>query len=478
MPIIAVQQTDDGFEYLLAKPQGTQWLVEDFGTWQPTALAANQGELWSSFFAEGLNSLGSGGLPLAGRKLLVCLKRPVVEFHRLDLERVDGVDLTDQIHNQVAVQERLDPDALILDYACDVAGQAELYPTFVTCLPRETWQQWDAHWRVSKSKPAMMVPRVWATWRLLRQEASLSNEPAIVVALYRKQADIYVLVRRRPVYVRAINLQQPDEAADVAQQLISEIRLTAGTVDLPGNDQTISSISIFGDRDFSDTVARQIQDSLDINSNIIALETLRSFVYVAGQTPDLNSAPLLGLLLGFTQSPDTETIDLMNPKRLQQPISRWRIYTWLAALIILGIGYLGFDWWQTYETTRQANLDLAKRNKEAQSTLDRTIPKARVVEYLQRWEAEQVNWLQQLDEITKSLPSGDEVVVRQYDGKRYASGAEISMQIQARNLETIEAIQQAVQKNGWQIKLKRQVETQDTAYPFRLETTISYNQEP
>ena len=69
------------------------------------------------------------------------------------------------------------------------------------------------------------------------------------------------------------------------------------------------------------------------------------------------------------------------------------------------------------------------------------------------------------------------MVVRQYDGKRTASGAEIAMQIQARSLETVAAIQKAVQTNGWQIKLKRQVETQDPNYPFRLETTISYTQE-
>jgi hypothetical protein len=272
-------------------------------------------------------------------------------------------------------------------------------------------------------------------------------------------------------------LQQPDEADGVAQQMISEIRLTAGTVDLPSEDQTVSQLVVLGDREFADAVANQIQDSLGIETVVVALETLPAFKYAENQAPDVNSAPMLGMLRSFTQTPDLDSMDLMNPKMISQPVSRWRVYGWLAALVVLGLGYGGFDFWQTYQTNQQAIVEQTKKNKDNQATLDRTIPKARVAEYLQRWDAEQVNWLQQLDEITKSLPSGDEVVVRQYDGQRNANGAEIAMQIQARSLETVEAIQKAVQTNGWQIKLKRQVETQDPAFPFRLETTISYTQE-
>lgn len=474
-PVVVVQQSDDGFEYLLAKPNGPNWVIEEFGFWQPATNESTNSISWSNFFTNGVPELAANGVQ--GRKLLLCLRRPVIEFYRVDMVHVDGVDLTEQVQNQVAVQERLDPDSVILDYSCSTAANGEQLPTFVTCLPRDTWKQWDAASRSSKLKPAMMVPRVWATWQLVRSQAALPNEPTMVLALYRKQADLIVLHRSRPIYVRSINLQQPDEADGVAQQMMSEIRLTAGTVDLPGDDQNVSRILILGDREFSESVATQLQDSLDIATEVVALETLAAFSYAGNQIPDVNSAPLLGMLLGFTQTPDLESLDLMNPKTISQPVSRWRIYGWLAALAVVGLGYGAFDLWQTYDTNQQAIVEQSKKNKDAQSTLDRTIPKARVAEYLQRWEAEQVNWLQQLDEITKSLPSGDEVVVRQYDGKRTASGAEIAMQIQARSLETVAAIQKAVQTNGWQIKLKRQVETQDPNYPFRLETTISYTQE-
>lgn len=477
-PVMVVQQADDGVEYLLARPNGTQWLIEEYGFWQPTEEGAANHRVWSSFFTQGASELAANGVAITGRKLLLCLKRPVIEFHRVDIVRADGIDLTEQVHNQVAVQERLDPESLILDYACGSEPSVEQLPTFVTCLPRETWQQWEKGWLASKLKPVMMVPRAWATWQLVRDQASLPNEPTLIVALYRKQADLIVLDRRRPIYIRSINLQQPDDADGVAIQITAEIRLTAGTIELPGDDQTVAQIAILGDREFAEAVANQIQESLDISTEVIALEALPVFTYAGNQTPDVNSAPLLGMLLGFTQTPELESMDLMNPKSMSRPVSRWRIYGWLAVLGVAGLGYWAFDLWQAYDSTQQAIDEQSKNNKDAQATLDRTIPKARVAEYLQRWEAEQVNWLQQLDEITKSLPSGDDVVVRQYEGKRNAAGAEIAMQVQVRNLETVAAIEEAVQKNGWELKFKRQVETQDPAYPFRLETTISYNQEP
>jgi hypothetical protein len=477
-PVMVAQQSEDGVEYLLAKPMGTKWLVESFGFWQPEPSESAVNDVWPRFFSLGLAELMAQGIAIGGRKLLLCVKRPAIEFHRMDLLRVDGVDLTEQVHNQMAVQERLDAESMIVDYASESSAIGQQRPIFVTGLARDTWERWQTAWRGGKLHPVMMVPRPWATWQLVREQASISTEPTLVVALYRKQADLIVLDQRRPIFIRSINLQQPDASDGVAQQMMSEIRLTVGTVDWPGEEQNVSQIVILGDREFAEAVASQIQDSLEIATNVVALETLPSISYVDNQTPDINSAPLLGLLIGFTQTPDLESMDLMNPKTMAQPVSRWRIYSWLAVLVIMGLGYGAFDLWQRYDGNQQALQEQSQKNKEAQANLDRTTPKARVAEYLQRWETEQLNWLQQLDEITKSLPSGDEVVVRQYDGKRTATGAEISMQIQARSLETIEAIKEAVQKNGWQLKFKRQVETQDATYPFRLETTISYNQEP
>jgi hypothetical protein len=481
-PVIVVQQADDGIEYLLAKPNGSKWLIEEFGFWQPEPEEpnppTNANGIWTRFFASGLAKLTADGVSTSGRKLLLCLKRPVIEFHRLDLLRVEGLDLTEQVHNQVAVQERLDPDAMIVDYACEALESRESCSTFVSCLARETWLEWQTAWRAHKLQPLMMVPRAWATWQLLRQQATMANEPTLVVALYRKQADLIVLDRRRPIYIRSLNLQQPDEAEGVAQQMISEIRLTASTVDLPGESQSLSKLVIFGDREFAETVANQLQDSLEITTEVVALESLPDISYRDDQALDINSAPMLGLLFGLTETPSLESIDLMNPKQIVQPASRWRIYGWLAALTLLGLGYFAFDLWQTYAATQQELVEQGTENKEAEANLNRMTPKARVAEFLQRWEVEQVNWLQQLDEITKSLPSGDDVVVRQYDGKRTANGAEITLQIQAKSLETVALIEQAVQKNGWKLQFPRQVETRDPNYPIRLDATISYSQEP
>ncbi len=476
-PVLAVQQSDDGIEYLLARPEGKQWQIESTGLWRPTGETNSPQAVWDAFFEQGLNEFDETSGAINGRKLLLCLRRPVIDFCSVQVVEADGVDLTEQVHNQIAILERMEPDDLVIDYACQAADAKGQRQTFVASLARETWERWQSQLRLAKCKPSAAIPRVWAVHQLVQDQTTLGDEPTLLLALYRKQADLVVLCDGRPIFVRSINLQQPEETAAVAQQLLSEIRLTAGTVDLPGDEQSVAQAVILGEADFVDAVATALENGLEISTQTLKLEQLSGFSFTA-DLPSSDVVPLLGMLSSFTKTPDLESIDLMNPKMIVRPPSRWRIYGWVAALLLAGLGYWGFDLWQTYGTNQQALKEQADKLKEARATLDRTLPRARVAEYLQRWDAEKVNWLQQLNEITQRLPSGDDVVVRQYDGKRTATGADISMQIQVRDLEGIAAIDQAIRDSGWKPQFRRVVETQDAAFPFRLESTISYTQEP
>jgi hypothetical protein len=477
-PVLVVQQVEDAMAYVLAKPAGTRWLIEAVGEWQPAQPLLSSDDLWSKFWTEGLAELSRTGVPWNGRKLLLCLRRPVIDFVSLRMADVEGVDLSEQVHNQMAIQERLEPDDLVIDYATYPTPVGGPRTVFVATLPRAVWENWESQLQATKLKPAAAIPRIWAITHLLSAMAAPLDQPTLLLALYRKQADLVVLVGGQPVFVRSLNLQQPDDPAAVAQQLVSEIRLTAGTIDLPGDDAVLAHAILVGDGEFIAGLADDLTQSLDLNPQTVAVERLPQFNWAANTPVTADVAPLLGTLLAFTKSPDLESIDLMNPKQIAKPVSRARLYGWAAALVGLGLSYWGFDLWQTYATDQQAIVEQAQKVKEARAALERTLPKARVADYLQRWENEKVDWLQQLAEITRRLPSGDDVVVRQYDGKRTATGADISMQIQVRNLEAIAAIDQAIRESGWRPQFRRVVETQDPTYPFRLESTISYTAEP
>lgn len=475
-PVMAVQQAEDGIEYVLARPQGSQWLVEEMGFREADPEVVAPLDIWQNFFESGLAELTEANSTLAGRRLLLGVRRPVIEFCRMEVNDVPGIDLTEQIHNLWAVQERLDSTEWVIDYACLSAGATGVRQAFVASLPRAAWEGWQALWQSGKLRVGTMVPRNWSTLAFVRQQMAVGDLPTLLVAVYRRQADLMVLCGGNPVFVRSLNLQQPDDAAAVAQQLLGEIRLTAGTIDLPGDDQAVTQALLVGDVDFTTALAADLSASLDMSVQTLDMANLTGFRFVSEEVPPADVVPLLGLLLHSTQAPDLETIDLMNPKQVSRPASPWRRWGWIAALLLAGLGYFSFDLWQTYATT-QAELETqADDLKQARATLERTLPRARVAEYLQRWESEQVDWLRQLAEITARLPSGDDVVVRQYDAKRTANGADISLQFQARSLEAIAAIDRAISESGWQPQFRRVVETQDPAFPFRLEATIPYTQ--
>jgi len=475
-PVLAVQQAEDGIEYLLARPQGNRWQVEEIGFWEAEPELVAPLDIWQSFLERGLGELVEAKPAVQGRRLLLGVRRPVIEFCRLELVDVEGIDRTEQIHNQLSVQERLDSEEWVIDYACLGAGVAGQRQAYVASLPREVWDRWQGLLHSSKCRVATMVPRTWSVLAVVRQQMGLEPAPTLLVALYRRQADLMILSGGYPVFVRSLNLQQPEDPAAVSQQLLGEIRLMAGTIDLPGEDQAVTQALLVGDVESTAALAADLADSLDMATRTLDLSNLSGFQLPSEESLVADAVPLLGLLLHSTQAPDLETIDLMNPKQIFRPASPWKRWGWVAALLLAVLGYFAFDQWQTYAATQSDLQAQADDLKQARATLERTLPRARVADYLQRWESEQVDWLRQLAEITARLPSGDDVVVRQYDAKRTANGADISLQFQARSLEAIAAIDRAIGESGWQPQFRRLVETQDPAFPFRLEATIPYTQ--
>lgn len=474
--VLAVQQADDGIEYVLARPQGDRWQVEEIGFWEAAPELVTPLDIWQNFFERGLGELLEANPAIQGRRLLLGVRRPVIEFCRLEVVDVAGIDRSEHIHNQLAVQERLDSEEWVIDYACMAADDAGLRQVFAASLPRDVWERWQGLLQASKCRAATVVPRAWAVLAFVRQQIALEPAPTLLVAVYRRQADLMVLSGGSPVFVRSLNLQQPEDPAAVSQQLLSEIRLTAGTIDLPGEDQAVTHALVLGDAEFTAALATDLTDSLDMATRTLDLSNLSGFRFPSEESPAADVVPLLGLLVHSTQAPDLETIDLMNPKQIFRPASPWKRLGWIAALLLAVLGYFAFDLWQTYAATQADLQTQADELKQARATLERTLPRARVSDYLQRWESEQVDWLRQLAEITARLPSGDDVVVRQYDAKRTANGADISLQFQARSLEAIAAIDRAISESGWQPQFRRVVETQDPAFPFRLEATIPYTQ--
>jgi hypothetical protein len=518
-PVLVVQQARDGFEFLLAKPHRLGWEIEDFGVWSSGGLApsnadeqtddsdsglagesiagpgspdqtsaeksgvadpsaaAEPGDPWTQFLRDGCDALTADGTIIAGRRLILNVRRPVIEFLATQIPEIQGLDLTEAVQNHLTVQERIDVEQWTIDYASyapDPHGQRR---TFVASLPTTLIQDWDAAARAQKLKLTAIHVRPWSTVQWIAVQQKVGMTPTLVVSLQDRQVDLMVWCEQSPIFIRSFQLHHADDPESVSQQLLSEIRLTAGTVDLPDDQQVVTQAVIVADPEWGDAIADGLQQNLELET--LQLRPLQdaSFVFGPEDDPPATLVPLLGSLTGFVATPTVETIDLFNPKTIAKPVSRLRIYGWLTAVIMAGLGFWGFDLWQTYQDAQsKLSADTAK-HKQALEAYNRIVPRARLVDYLQSWDTQQVNWLQQLEAITERLPSGDQVVVKQYDGKRTATGADISMQIQARDLEAIAEIDQAIRESGWRLQFRRVVETQDPVYPFRLESTLSYTQE-
>lgn len=524
LPVLAIQEIHDGFVYLVARPEvsrgaATQWMIQDWGAIGNQDLLLSGDERANPLaVADDSNTNGNGNgnslnenpasedidfwarllqskqlldqpsvRKMLPRRLLLSVSRPTAEFFTLD--RVDAIesDITESVHNQLAISEKIDDSLYAIDYiTCQSDRSDEMSsdeiqqpPTFAAAIAHEHISRWQTLAKDRKLNLEHIHLRglALAAWSGNLPLASLEGT-CLLIAVYGKQADLILLHQRVVYFARNLHLHSPDAEA-IAKQIIGEVRLSIGTVDAAELDESLQHAIVVGESKVTDCLLQHLQDDLEIEGQSV-LPLSHPAIIWDGQNIERHSdesepaalAPLIGLLLSHVQVPGKHVLNLVNPKRIATPSSPLGRYAiWAAALLSIAAVF-GFSWYQDYAANNQAMLKIVKAAKQDKALLERVTPKARVVRYLEQWQQGEVNWLEALNSLTQTLPSGDLAVIRQFAGNKTAQGASITMQIHVKNLETIQEIDRSIRESGLTLQFRRVVETQSADFPYRLETSL------
>ncbi len=493
MPAVVVQLSDTGFDYLLAKPVGQQWALEHCGSVSreiadndaADSSSSNLGpSSWSWVLSDGLASLRAESIRLAGRRLVLCVNRPEVEFCALRLPKIEGVEFSEAVQNQLSIDEKIEPTAFSIDFAFIPADDDQL--TYVAWLDVDEIGRWNQAASQQQLRLENISVRPLATIELI---STLSQQQlqgtCLLIAAYGRQADLILLHDRKPHFIRSLNLQHPEVADEVAKQLMSEIRLSIGTYDLDDLDETLTNAIVIANQAIATQTIIQLKLDLDIDAVRMDPFEMEAFDFRDFWQQDQDPAskephpegnncitPMLGTLLLHVQSPTAAVLDLLNPKTPVQPASMLRRIALVTAVILFAVGYFGYSKYHQYSVNYTSMTKIVSDAKKKKELLDRTAPKAAVVDFVQQWEKQRVHWLQQLQSLTEKLPSGDQAVIRQFNGTKTAAGASISMQIHVRDLQVVQQIDDTIRDSELKLQIRRLFETQDRDFPIRLETVL------
>jgi Tfp pilus assembly PilM family ATPase len=463
-PVLAVQWDRSTLDYLLAETKGTDVEVTAAGS-----VAIPDGEESVSpgeLLAQQLKQLG-----VRKADTLVALSRGQVDVIPLELPPADENELPILVENQVARDAGDLADSSVVDFVPLESRDADTCEVFAFAVDNATLKQVKEECEKASLKPLAIVYRPLASVSLLQRMVPRPERTMMLVTLHTQEADLSVVRHGKLLYTRTARLGAVEESSDLAGQLAVEVRrsLAAASLAADADDQ---HVYLFGSRDESEQLVQDLAEELSLPVTLLD-------PFTASDQPGLVSgdvgrvAPLLGMV--YEHADQSFPVNFLQPKQPPPPPNYVRRGIAYAAMAIVLLGAGGYYLWSE-QASKTAELQ-AMRGSLTKLTrrLEKVKEKAAVVDAIQRWDADNINWLDELYDITRRFPSGEDAMVRRITISPSRGGTSVvDMSVQVRDQDVVTRLGDQMRAAGHDVRSKRVSEqSSSNEYPWRFDTRIT-----
>jgi hypothetical protein len=181
-----------------------------------------------------------------------------------------------------------------------------------------------------------------------------------------------------------------------------------------------------------------------------------------------------GLLGSLLEPQRLQTIDLHTPKCARKTISwRKRAVVYSSAIVLLLVLMLGWAN-QVVSQANKNNVALKKALDKVQKQLESMQTKMEVVDYYDKWIADDVNWLDELRELSQKFPDRSSMQVKTMTlSSGSTSDGVISMSVRAKDSSAIASLEQKVRDKDHQIRTNQLSQNEaDKEFPWQFEASV------
>jgi len=321
--------------------------------------------------------------------------------------------------------------------------------------------------------PRRLVLRPFAAASLMRTHG-LSNHCRLMVDLLADEVDLTVLIDEHVVFMRTVRRQITDDESAANRTLIGEVRRTMVAAQNQLGGRRVEEIVIFGDQDDHDSLQLAIEEQLSLETRF--LNPFNS-VEVGGELRNHRPehpgrfAPLLGMLLEEASSTEN-AIDFLNPRRRHAAHTQTRRNGLVAALVAVALLCCGWViWLQMSQFNSEINMLNDKRDR-----LKKNVPSAlkitQAAEEIDEWAEGDVNWLDELRELSEEFPNGDKAIILQLSANALPSGGRMTLTGAVNDSTTVTAIDEAISDDRHDVKGRGALPTEDIERYERTYTKI------
>jgi Tfp pilus assembly PilM family ATPase len=310
-------------------------------------------------------------------------------------------------------------------------------------------------------KAERIVLRPCATAAVVRQAVQVEeNTASMVVDPLLDEVDLAVLVGEKVVFIRTVRLPHVADVPEDESQyrpLLGELRRTMAAFHNQFREVRISSITVCGDTTQRAALAEAIGREFSLPTSALhPLEAVPATARLKEHMPAHPGryAPLVGMVLDEVSG--SHAIDFLNPRKKPEERTNRLTQVLAAAAVLMALGL--YAWWQ-YDRISDKKLAVqalqTRIDKEKKRYTEQLEPIVKRVERVDQWVNSDVNWLDELAELSRALrpepldaaefPQADDVVATKFTSVSAREGGQIKLNLAAKSQGVAMEIEERIQ---------------------------------
>jgi Tfp pilus assembly PilM family ATPase len=237
-----------------------------------------------------------------------------------------------------------------------------------------------------------------------RAGAIVPNEVALVVNPLVEEADLAVQADDKVILLRTVRLPDPSQPEARQRALAGEIRRTIAAVRQQLTDRQVSKVILCGN-ETSIAAGPALADDLEVPVTLIDPVTQApAGMSSKGLQPEAAGrfAAVLGMALseGDRRAP---IVDFANPRKRGEVRRFSRVHALAAAVAALVLIWFGAHLWKKIADPARELAQFQQRTREVESQLERYKEINAQAAAMNRWEATDVNYLDELEQLARRV---------------------------------------------------------------------------
>ncbi len=403
---------------------------------------------------------------------LVSIDRSQIELVSLTLPPAAEVDLPDMVRNLATRENSAIGEDAVIDFLClddDAEKQRKITAVALSQSRLEHLQEVVSGAGLSAKSIAL---RPYAMAALVANSLADRNEICLAAQVVGEEVDLVVLAGGKPVFWRTLRQPQASYDAAAAQRLLGEMQRTllVAQPHLPG--QVVRAIYLCGGLDEHPALHAALGEGITLPVTLIDPFANHAGAPLVEESPG-RFAHLVGMLVSRARG-EPPVVDFLNPRRRPAPPDRRRIFALAGAAAAVIALVVGFRVWTEFAGADQQIAELQDELDRLNSQLKQASQKQKVIAAIENWSRSDVNWLDELRDLSLRFPSGrDAVVLRMGLSHSRDSGGTIALVGIVRDPVVVSRIESNLRDAHHQISSRHMQERiQEGSYSWHFESSI------